>query len=325
MPSARHPLLLFFVALALAACASPRSSRLRCTDFKSAKEVAQAYKDGATYLDADGDGYACKETFNVYVLRKKPRRKADATTASIVPTTPAEVLALGNPSGATPDNPDNYLMVKPQYTLSYNRTKGIPNWVAWQLNQSWIGQADRQNDFRPDDTLPQGFYAVTPSDYTGTGYDRGHQCPSADRTRSPADNSATFFMTNMIPQTPDLNRGPWEKLESYSRDLAAQGKELYIIAGVTGEKETIDGGRISVPARNWKVVVVLDRPGLGLQGVTAKTRIIAVDMPNTLGIRNNNWTQYRVAVDQIEKATGYDLLAKVPKDIQRGLERKVDP
>jgi endonuclease G len=79
-------------------------------------------------------------------------------------------LALGNPSNADTD-PNNYLMIKPQYALSYNNSKGIPNWVSWQLNKSWLGSVDRKNDFRPDTELPASWYQVRPSDYTGGGYD----------------------------------------------------------------------------------------------------------------------------------------------------------
>src|SRR3954449_5974762 len=65
----------------------------------------------------------------------------------------AEQLVMGNPSGATTDtnNPNNYLMQKQQYALSYSRDHGTPNWVSWHLDSSWItGVADRQDDYRAD-------------------------------------------------------------------------------------------------------------------------------------------------------------------------------
>jgi endonuclease G, mitochondrial len=188
-------------------------------------------------------------------------------------------LLLGNPSNATSNinNPDNSLMEKSQFVLSYNNSKHIPNWVSWQLNSSWFGNADRQNNFRPDDSLPQKWYHVKPNDYSRSGYDRGHTIPSADRTDNITDNSATFLMTNMIPQSPDNNRGPWADLENYSRELAKEGKELYIISGGLGSKATIGKKvKITVPAKTWKVIVVLDKPGLGLKGITANTRTIAM-------------------------------------------------
>jgi endonuclease G len=183
-------------------------------------------------------------------------------------------LLLGNSSNAASSiaSTDNYLIVKPQYVLSYNNKIHTANWVSWQLNRSWIGTADRQDNFRPDDALPNAWYKVRPSDYTGSSYDRGHIAPSADRTRNEADNSATFLMSNMMPQVPELNRGVWGDLEEYCRELVQQGKELYIIAGSVGRNGSIGRKeKIAVPAKNWKVIVVLDRQGLGMQGVNTNT------------------------------------------------------
>ena len=118
-------------------------------------------------------------------------------------------LKAGNPSKATTDvaNADNYLLIKPQYVLSYSKSRNIANWASWTLNQSWLGSAKRQNNFRPDATLPSGWYKVVTRDYNGSGFDRGHLVNSEDRGKSVEDNSATFLMTNIIPQAPDNNQG----------------------------------------------------------------------------------------------------------------------
>ena len=64
--------------------------------------------------------------------------------------TPSSVhLSLGNPSGADANNPNNYLMIKPQYALSYNRDKGIPNWVSWQLNNRGLETLTEATIFAP--------------------------------------------------------------------------------------------------------------------------------------------------------------------------------
>jgi endonuclease G, mitochondrial len=235
-------------------------------------------------------------------------------------------LLLGNPSQATnnPSNANNYLMERPQYILSYNRERGTANWVSWQLNKSWLGSIDRQDDFRADDDLPQGWDKITPKDYSNSGYDRGHLAPSADRTNSVANNSATFLMTNIIPQAPDNNRGPWSELEQYSRSLVDQGKELYIIAGGSGKKGSIAKGQMTVPKETWKIILVLDQPGAGIQGISNNTRVIAVSMPNNQGIKTKNWQSFRVSVDQLEKTTGYDFLSAVDANTQKSLESKVD-
>jgi endonuclease G, mitochondrial len=166
-------------------------------------------------------------------------------------------LPFGNPSKANQNNLSNYLMEKHQFVLSYNCSEGIPNWVSWQLNRSWLGSVDRSDDFRPDSDLPSSCYSVNPNDYRGSGYDRGHLTPSADRTKTQADNSATFLMTNMIPQAPANNREVWRELEEYARDLAFEGKELYLIAGGDGKKATIAQKKISVPKFTWKIIFQL--------------------------------------------------------------------
>lgn len=216
-------------------------------------------------------------------------------------------------------------MVKPQYVMSYNSKTKTANWVSWQLNKSWIGAADRQDNFRPDDALPDAWYKVRPSDYTGSGYDRGHIAPSADRTRSEADNSATFLMSNMMPQVPEVNRGVWGDLEEYCRELVEQGKELYIIAGPLGRKGSIGRKeKIAVPAKNWKVIVVLNQQGLGMQGVDANTRTIAVMMPNDASVKGKGWKSFRVSVARIERETGLNFLSNVPSQVQQVIESKVD-
>src|ERR1700733_9129024 len=76
-----------------------------------------------------------------------------------------EHLFAGNPSGAVADRekPNNFLMKKRQYVLSYNNSKGTPNWVSWQLSKKWLGKTKRGNPFAPDTSLPPGFFLVWPT------------------------------------------------------------------------------------------------------------------------------------------------------------------
>jgi endonuclease G len=244
-------------------------------------------------------------------------------------------LTMGNPSNATIDinQPTNYLMEKPQYALSYHRDKGRANWVSWHLDSTWMGSAPRQDDFRADTTLPSGWYQVLGTDYVGSGFDRGHYCPSADRTSTIANNSATFLMTNMMPQSPDNNQGPWADLEDYARTLVNAGNELHVVMGGAGQggtgsnggvTMTIAGGHVQVPAQTWKVILVQPQGTNDVSRVTTSTRVIAVIMPNVQGIRSNSWQQYRVSADEVEQLTGYDFFSNVPSSIQSVIESAVD-
>lgn len=245
----------------------------------------------------------------------------------------AENMTMGNPSGAIADAAYywNYLMTKTQYSLSYHRDRGTPNWVSWHIDNTWLGSAPRQDDFRADASLPSGWYRVSGSSYSGSGFDRGHNCPSADRTYNTTDNSATFLMTNMIPQAPTNNQQTWAKLEDYCRKLVSQGNEVYVVmgsygSGGTGSKgtfKTINSGRVTVPNRIWKVALVLPKGTNDVSRVTTSTRVIAVNTPNTNSI-STNWGSYRTTVDAIESATGYNLFSNLSSSLQSTLESRVD-
>jgi len=247
------------------------------------------------------------------------------TAPTPTPTPASEHLTMGNPSNAVTDagQPVNYLMEKPQYALSYNRDNGEANWVSWHLNSTWLGSTPRQDDFRADTTLPAGWYRVQATDYSGSGFDRGHMCPSGDRTITVAANSATFLMTNMIPQLPANNQGVWANLESYCSTLVSQGNELYIISGGQGLQYFIANGHVAVPAQTWKVIIVLANGTNDVGRVTTGTRTIAVVMPNS-GSIGSDWRAYRVSVDQVEAITGFDFFSNVPPSIQNVIEATVD-
>lgn len=242
-------------------------------------------------------------------------------------------MAFGNPSNATASlaNENNYLMNKTYFTLSYNRSRATPNWVSWYVGPTSLGSTPRQDDFRADASLPAGWYQVGSSSYSGSGFDRGHNCPSADRTSTVAANSSTFLMTNMIPQAPNNNQQTWANLENYTRTLVNNGNEVYVImgsygtggTGSNGTANTIDAGRVTVPNRIWKVIVVLPQGSNDVSRVTAATRVIAINTPNIHSI-SSAWGSYRTTVDAIEAATGYDILSVLPDAIEATLESVVD-
>ncbi|MDQ1613338.1 MAG: endonuclease mitochondrial [Pyrinomonadaceae bacterium] len=242
-------------------------------------------------------------------------------------------LMMGNPSNATEDvnQPTNYLMIKEAYALSYHRDRGIPNWTSWHLDSTWLGSAPRQNDFRNDPSLPSGWYQVQGTDYSGSGFDRGHMTPSADRTSTIPLNSQTFFMTNMIPQAPVNNQQTWNNMEQDLRAIVGQGNELYIISGGAGTggvgnngaANTIAGGKVTVPNSTWKVAIVLPVGTNDVSRVTAATRTIAVIVPNRNDV-STDWRTYRVSVDQVEALTGFDFFSNVEDSVENAIESGVD-
>ena len=246
---------------------------------------------------------------------------------------PTVHLLLGNPSCAKPNSSyrENFLMVKDQFVLSYNDSKRHANWVSWHLNEDWLGEIKRQNDFRADPDLPESFLRIDKSDYSHSGFDRGHICPSGDRTKTVEDNSTTFLMSNMIPQAPKNNRNTWRFLEEYERRLVNEGNELYIIAGSygiggEGKKGYLEkiNEKINVPAHLWKILVVLPNGENDLSRIQSFTRIIAVDIPNVESVEKNSWNTYRVNVKSLEEKTGLNFFKNIPIDLQAILKSKID-
>jgi DNA/RNA endonuclease G (NUC1) len=248
------------------------------------------------------------------------------------PETASVHLLMGNPTGAVTDvnQPNNYLMSKPEYAMSYNRSLGRPNWVSWHLTNAWIplSHPARVDTFRPDPAVPADWYRVQSFDFSGSGFDRGHMTPNADREDTLPDNQATFLMSNMVAQSPDNNQGPWADFENYLRSLvrSSPANEVYIVSGPVGTggtgsngaSNTVAGGNVTVPASTWKVALVLPDNGTSddISRVTCAATTVAVIMPNVQGIRSNPWTTYLTTVNAVETLTGYHFFTNLPQPIQ---------
>lgn len=232
------------------------------------------------------------------------------------------------------DSTDDFLIRRPQYTVSYNPRRGGANWVSWNLDASHIGDNGRcpGTCYSADTALSNaGLPAYTTADWvSGATYDRGHMAPSADWTSSEADNNTTFFLSNFLPQRPDLNQGPWEKLEEALRDSVSAGtREAYIIAGGifthgVGLGTLLDLGKIAIPDSTWKIVVFTPAgAGLNANGtLPANTTVMVVNMPNVQGIRDTDWHTYLTTVAKIEQSTGYNFLSLITEAVQCRVEQR---
>jgi DNA/RNA endonuclease G (NUC1) len=207
--------------------------------------------------------------------------------------------------------------------------------VSWHLTDEWNGTLARVDTFRADPAVPPAWYRVLGTDFSFSGFDRGHMTPNADRDKETSIpiNQATYLMSNMVAQAPDNNQGPWADLENYLRTFEP-ANELYIISGPLGTggsgsnggtTTTLANGHVTVPAYTWKVALILPKAtGDDVARVTPATHTIAVVMPNVQGIRNNDWHIYLTTVEHVEQLTGYDFFSNVPPAIQAAIEGGVD-
>jgi endonuclease G, mitochondrial len=142
------------------------------------------------------------------------------------------------------------------YAVRHSARSRTPLWSAEHLTRAHLEAArglERENAFHEEARLPAGTGASL-EDYARSGFDRGHMSPSADFW-TPEGQRGSFSLANMVPQAPELNRGPWEEYESAVRALARRRGELYVVTGPLFEGAHLRrAGRVLVPSSVWKAV-----------------------------------------------------------------------
>ena len=253
---------------------------------------------------------------------------------SLVPPARATIstalqMQLGNPSAASTNAAvtNNYLVQRTVQSFGYSAHYNEPVWASWDLTTGDVGGSGRNSTFYTDTNLPATFYWVKTADYTGSGFDRGHLTPSADRTDTTNNNKLVFFMSNIMPQAPDNNQGIWANFEGDCRTFASAGNELIILCGPS----TFDGSKINttgpvyIPGYTWKVAVIVPTgAGTLLSRLTATSRVIAINVPNIAGIRTTPWTNFLTSAKVIETNTGFTFFTDVAASIAEVLRAKVD-
>ncbi|MBI3427917.1 MAG: DNA/RNA non-specific endonuclease [Acidobacteria bacterium] len=247
-------------------------------------------------------------------------------------------MQLGNPTGATADATNqlhhlHYLIQHPQYALDYSDTNRQPNWVSWDLTAGDVGSSGRTDAWAVETNVPSDFHPVPTSTFgsvNSQSYDRGHMCPSADRTDTVADNEKTFIMSNIIPQASQNNQGLWATFENYSRTLISS-QELLIISGPSnfGTNRILSGGHAAIASNVWKIVVCVPLgAGTALSRITNtdpnSIRVIALNTPNDASVSSKTWTTFVTSTKQIQQETGYNFFSALPNNLAWVLRSKVD-
>jgi DNA/RNA endonuclease G (NUC1) len=178
------------------------------------------------------------------------------------------------------------------YLTHYDAKIGEPDSVSWDIKKGSLDckvHLARANNFIADPAIPNtdlsGFY-------NGSGYDRGHQHPAQDASCSTLDEVECFYMSNMVPQKPNLNRITWKALETQCR-LDAEKTDVHILCGVIGSNGLIKS-KVSIPKYCYKAIY-------------ESGKWAAYIMPNQDSVKLHPYTYYKVTLANLNKQTGLKL------------------
>ncbi len=195
------------------------------------------------------------------------------------------------------------------FNVSFNADLHIPNYVVYELTCSEVqGEEPRSNKFLCDERVKG---CPTTTDYTGSGYDRGHMAPAADMKWSKQAMKESFYLTNICPQNHSLNSGGWKRLEEKVRAWADRDSAIIVISGplLDGPVSRLASG-VAVPTGFFKVV---------LAPFVSPVRAIAFVYKNEGGQKKVELQA--TSVDEVEQLTGFDFFSSLPDDIETEIEK----
>ena len=204
-------------------------------------------------------------------------------------------------------SPRGSYLANASYLVDFNDNSMTAFWVHYELlAHETTGPASRKDDFRWDARVENSAYAQS---YRGSGFDRGHLKPAGDSKSSSQEMSQSFKMTNIIPQTPSLNRGIWRSLEENVRSWAFDFGSVHITTGPSFETTSIISGKLRAPAACWKAVL----------RTSPDTSAIAFWFPNDAEV-SGKLTNYVLTVDELERRISTDLFPGLPDAIESIVE-----
>ncbi|MCL1077778.1 DNA/RNA non-specific endonuclease [Parashewanella spongiae] len=211
----------------------------------------------------------------------------------------------------TPNDSDQ-LLCRDGYAVGYNYQKKVANWVSYYITKDSVNAFyKRSNSFKTDKELPSQFQS-TSTDYSRTGYDRGHLAPSGTVDFSKDSMQQSFLMSNMAPQLPGFNRGGWKGLEDKIRNWANTYNELYVISGPVwdGNEEYIGNG-VYIPNAFFKVI--LD---------PYYNDSIAYLIPHQK-VKSSEMSKYITTVNKVEELTGFDFFSELNDGVEEDVESQL--
>ncbi|HEY3369340.1 MAG TPA: DNA/RNA non-specific endonuclease [Prolixibacteraceae bacterium] len=190
------------------------------------------------------------------------------------------------------------------YSFLYNEEHEQASWVAYELTKEETNKLfNRTNRFKVDPMVKTG--SANNSDFTGSGYDRGHLAPAGDMGWSSTAMAESFYYSNMSPQVPGFNRGIWKKLEELVRSWAIENNSILVVTGPVLKKglKTIGPDHVSVPDLYYKVI--LDNHEPSIKGIA----FLIPNASQSLGLQS-----FVASIDSVESVTGIDFFPRFPNE-----------
>ena len=208
----------------------------------------------------------------------------------------------GDRSGLTPAFHREYLPVSSNkdvihhdyYSLAYNEKYEQADWVAYELTKKSLDAKNVQRAKRFNVDPKVRTKSASHSDYTHSGYTRGHMAPAGDMAFSTDAMKQCFYMSNMSPQLRQCNNGAWKELEETVRDWALDKGSVYIATGplfYDNGTPTIGKNKVAVPDAFYKIILEKD---------TDKS--VSFILPNEM--TNKHLKEYLVSINEVEEQTG---------------------
>ena len=218
------------------------------------------------------------------------------------------------------------------YSVEWDGTLKANRWTCYEMyNQIMQQNVKRGKKFKQDPAIPSDMQP-TLDDYSGSGFDRGHLCPSGDRCFSREQNDQTFYLSNMQPQAEGHNRGIWQQLEENVRKWAGKCDTLYVVKAATIDKvEHIctDADLNKIAEKEGKAAGSLHFPG-----IVPKNFYMALlaykketNTYRALGIWSPNYKQSEpeyITIEELQNRTGIDFFCNLDDEIEKAVESTVD-
>lgn len=217
------------------------------------------------------------------------------------------------------------------FSVEWDCDKRSQRWTCYQMHKGYSGNYSRESDFFFDTTN------LNSNEYWGEykrfpGYDRGHICPSGDRTASKEMNVQTFVMTNMQPQYNKFNsfdkqtgeNGLWVRMENQLRkwaDKLSATDTIFVCKGGTIDSETNIitriGGKLIVP--KYFYMAILRKSSFGYAGMAFWSE------QKNAWRTNETLRSHAISIAELEKRTGIDFFCNLPDDVEAQVEKTFNP